>query len=212
MIKMQNFFTIFLHFAFLIRILIITIIFVGYTSMTDKLRQIQNMIYEIRGFKVMLDSDLASLYGVPTHRLNEAVKRNARRFPLEFMFQLTDEEWKNLRSQFAIFSKDTRKYKPHAFTEHGILMLSGVLNSDKAIDINVEIMKIFVYMRHYIVSQVGTNEQIVELRKLLMLHIENNDYKFSEHDEAIEQIIKVLYNLIEHPKKTKPIGFETNDR
>ena len=95
--------------------------------------KIENMIYEIRGQKVMLDRELAALYGVEIKRLNESVKRNLKRFPPEFMFQLTNEEWENLRSQFATLSKDTRKYKPYAFTEHGILMLSSVLNSDKKI-------------------------------------------------------------------------------
>jgi len=152
----------------------------------------------------MLDSDLAKLYGVPTHRLNEAVKRNIKRFPSDFMFQLTEGEWKNLRSQFAIFSKDTRKYKPYAFTEHGILMLSSVLNSDRAIDINIRIMKIFVRMRHYALSQSATNEQIAELRKLLMLYIEKND-------KRVNDIILVLNNLIEHPPKTKTIGFRTGN-
>ena len=161
---------------------------------------IQDLIYEIRGQKVMLDSDLARLYGVLTHRLNEAVKRNLKRFPQEFMFQLTDEEWKNQRSHFAIFNKDIRKYKPYAFTEHGILMLSSVLNSDKAIKINIQIMKIFIYMRQYVFSQSGTNEQIAELRKLLMLYIEKND-------KRVNDIIIALNNLIEKPKETKRIGF-----
>ena len=169
--------------------------------------QIQDLIYEIRGQKVMLDTDLAQLYGVPIHRLNEAVKRNLKRFPLNFMFQLTDEEWKNQRSHFAIFSKNTRKFKPYAFTEHGILMLSSVLKSDRAIEINIEIMKIFIQMREYILSQKGSNEQILELRKLLLLHIENNDYKFSEYDGTIKHILAVLNNLIEKPKEARQIGF-----
>jgi phage regulator Rha-like protein len=115
---------------------------------------------------------------------------------------LTDEEWENLRSQIATFSKDTRKYKPYAFSEHGILMLSSVLNSDKAIEVNIQIMKIFVRMRHYTLSQNTTNEQIAELRKLLMLYIEKND-------KRVNEIIVVLNNLIEQPKKTKPIGFNS---
>jgi phage regulator Rha-like protein len=168
--------------------------------MANKLTQIQKMIYEIRGQKVMLDSELALLYGVEIKRLNENVKRNIKRFPQEFMFQLTDEEWKNLRSQFATFSEDTRKYKPYAFTEHGILMLSSVLNSDRAININIEIMKIFVQMRQYVLSQSSTNDQITELRKLLMLYIEKND-------KRVNDIIIALNNLIEHPPKTKTIGF-----
>ena len=161
---------------------------------------IQNMIYEIRKQKIMLDSDLAGLYGVEVKRLNECVKRNLRRFPSEFMFRLTDEEWKYLRSQIATLNNDIRKYKPFVFTEHGILMLSSVLNSDKAIDVNIEIMKTFVLMRHYALSQSTTNIQIAELRNLLMLYIEKND-------KRVNEIIIALNNLIEHPPKTKTIGF-----
>jgi phage regulator Rha-like protein len=150
----------------------------------------------------MLDRDLANLYDVELKRLNEAVKRNIKRFPQEFMFQLTDEEWKNQRSQFATFEKDTRKYKPFAFTEHGILMLSSVLNSDKAIEVNIQIMKIFVQMRQYALSQAETNGQIAELRKLLLLYIEKND-------ERVNDIIIALNNLIEKPKEVKRIGFRT---
>jgi len=178
--------------------------------MANELKHIQKMIYEIRGQKVMLDRDLAELYGVEVKRLNEAVKRNIKRFPAEFMFQLTEDEWENLRSQFATFGKDTRKYKPFVFSEHGILMLSSVLNSDRAIEANIQIMRVFVKMRHYVLSQSGTNDQITELRKLLMLHIESNDYKFSKHDKAIKQIIYALNNLIEQPPKTKAIGFNTD--
>lgn len=172
--------------------------------MAIKATQIKNMIYGIRGLNVMLDRELAVLYGVEIKRLNESVKRNIKRFPPEFMFQLTAEEWSNLRSQIAAFSKDTRKYKPYAFTEHGILMLSSVLNSDKAIDVNIQIMKIFIHMRQYVLSQSATNEQIAELRKLLMLYIEKND-------KRVNDIIVVLNNLIEQPKKTKSIGFHQEE-
>ena len=175
--------------------------------MENELSSIQKMIYEIRGQKIMLDRDLAELYGVEIKRLNEAVKRNIKRFPMEFMFQLTEEEWKNLRSQIATFNMDIRKYKPFAFTEHGILMLSSVLTSDKAIEVNIQIMKIFVHLRQYIISKSSNNEQINEVKKLLLLHIENTDYKFSEHDKAIKQIIKALDTLIEKPKEAKTIGF-----
>jgi phage regulator Rha-like protein len=168
--------------------------------MASKLAQIPKMIYEIRGQKVMLDSDLAVLYGVELKVMNQAVKRNIGRFPFDFMFQLTDTEWKNLRSQIVTFSKDTRKYKPYAFTEHGILMLSSVLNSDKAIKINIQVMRIFVQMRHYTLSQNATNGQIAELRKLLMLYIDKND-------KRVNEIILVLNNLLAEPPKTKKIGF-----
>ena len=172
--------------------------------MASKLEQLQQLIYEIRDQKVMLDSDLADLYGVEVKRLNESVKRNIKRFPPEFMFQLADDEWKNLRSQIATFNNDTRKYKPYAFTEHGILMLSSVLNSDKAIDVNIQIMKIFVRLRHYVISQSSTNNQIEELRKLLMLYIEQND-------KRVNEIIIALNNLIEQPPKTKKIGFNAGE-
>ncbi|MDR2579660.1 MAG: ORF6N domain-containing protein [Fibromonadaceae bacterium] len=178
--------------------------------MAKELAQIQNMIHETRGQKVMLDSDLAALYGVELRSLNQAVKRNIDRFPPDFMFQLTEEEWKNQRSQFVIFNKDTRKYKPYAFTEHGILMLSSVLNSSKAIGINIQIMRVFVKMRHYVIPQSKKNAQVTELRKLLMLHIESSDRKFSEHDKTIRQIVHALNNLIEQPPKTKKIGFCTD--
>ena len=179
--------------------------------MTDKLLQIQNMIYEIRGQKVMFDSDLAKLYEIETKALNRAVKRNIERFPDFFMFQLTEDEWRNLRYQIGTFKNDIRKYLPYVFTEHGVLMLSSVLNSKKAISVNIEIMVTFIKMRQYVLSQSETNEQIAELRKLLMLHIENNDYKFSEYDETIKQIFIALNNLIEQPQKNKTIGFQSND-
>jgi len=167
------------------------------------------MIYEIRGQKIMLDRDLAGLYGVELRALNQAVKRNIERFPVDFMFQLSPSEWDFLRSQFVIanFNYSKVRFLPHVFTEQGVAMLSSVLNSPKAINVNIQIMRAFVHLRHYVLSQSSTNEQITELRRLLMLHIENSDIKFSEHDEAIVQIMNALNNLIEQPPKTKPIGF-----
>ena len=167
---------------------------------------IQNMIHEIRGQKVMIDSDLAKLYGVTTYRLNEAVKRKIKRFPPDFMFQLTDEEWKNtLRSHFAISKNNRggRRFAPFVFTEQGISMLSSVLNTERAIDVNIQIMRAFVKLRHFVLSQSGTDEQIAELRKLLMLYIEKNDRR-------VNDIIIALNNLIEKPKETKKIGFCTD--
>ena len=170
---------------------------------------LQKMIYEIRGHKVMLDSDLAGLYEIETKALNRAVKRNIERFPDFFMFQLTEGEFNSLRCQIGTSNegKGGRRYLPYVFTEHGVLMLSSVLNSKKAISVNIEIMITFIKLRQYVLSQNDTNEQIAELRKLLMLHIENSDHKFSEYDKTIEQIVYVLNSLIEHPPKTKPIGF-----
>ena len=181
--------------------------------MENNLSQIQNMIYEIRGHKVMLDYDLAQLYEIETGALNRAVKRNFERFPEFFMFQLTEDEFNSLRCQIGISNvgKGGRRYLPYVFTEHGVLMLSSVLNSKKAISVNIEIMVTFNKMRHFALSQNGSNEQIIELRQLLMLHVKNTDFKFSEYDEAIEDIICALNNLIEKPKKTRKIGFHVDD-
>jgi len=177
----------------------------------SKLIPVQDMIYEIRGQKVMIDSDLARLYEIETGALNRAVKRNIERFPEFFMFQLTEDEYFALRCQLGISNerKGGRRYLPYVFTEHGVLMLSSVLNSKKAISVNIEIMVIFIKLRKFALSLNDSNEQIAELRKFLMLHIENNDNKFSEHDDAIKQIVHVLNNLIEKPKTSKPIGFGT---
>lgn len=170
--------------------------------MENEIVPIQNMIYEIRGQKVMLDSDLAGLYGVETKRFNEAVKRNIKRFPADFMFQLTENEWENLRSQIATssLSHGGRRYLPSVFTEQGVSMLSSVLKSERAIEVNIDIMRAFVKLRHYVFSQTDTNEQISELRKLLLLYIEQND-------ERVNDIIIALNKLIEKPKEIKKIGF-----
>ena len=116
----------------------------------DELARIKSLIYEIRGVKVMLDKDLADLYHVTTGNLNKAVKRNLKRFPSDFMFQLTKEEWDSLRFQFGIIESGRGKYTkylPHAFTEEGVAMLSGVLHSEIAIDVNISIMRAFVALR-----------------------------------------------------------------
>ena len=174
--------------------------------MANELISIQNMIHEIRGQKVMLDSDLAKLYGVETFNLNKAVKRNIGRFPGDFMFQLSKEEWENLIFQNGISSLHPggRRYMPYAFTEQGVAMLAGVLKSQKAIDVNINIMRAFVKLRQFVFSQSGTDEQIAELRKLLMLYMEKND-------KRVNDIIIALNNLIEKPKETKRIGFRTDD-
>ena len=178
------------------------------TNEENKLIPIQDMIYEIRGLKVMIDRDLADLYGVEVKRLNEAVKRNIRRFPPDFMFQLTNDEFKEV---VAICDHlQDQKYRstmPFVFTEHGILMLSSVIRSDQAIDVNINIMRAFVQMRHYMLTQSNSSEENAELRKLLMLHIDNCDYKFYEYDETIGQIMETLNNLTEKPKPARRIGF-----
>jgi len=172
--------------------------------MASKLTQIQKLIYEIRDQKVMLDSDLAVLYGVELRSLNQAVKRNIGRFPSDFMFQLTDDEWDSLRSQIVISKSNRggRRYAPYVFTEQGVSMLSSVINSERAIEVNINIMRTFVKLRQYVLSKSDTNEQIADLRKLLMLYIEKND-------KRVNEIIIALNNLIEQPPKTKKIGFNT---
>ena len=132
----------------------------------DNLQLIQSKIYEIRGRKVMLDRDLAELYQVTTGNLNKAVKRNLKRFPPDFMFQLTAEEWEALRFQIGILKNgrgEHTKYLPYAFTEQGLAMLSGILNSDIAINVNISIMRAFVDIRQMIASP-KTNK-IDELEK-----------------------------------------------
>ena len=191
-----------------------------------------NLIHEIRGHKVMLDSDLAGLYEVPTFRLNEAVKRNINRFPPDFMFQLTVDEAQNLKSQFAISSFEKpkkppltlekeqnlisqiaisswggRRKLPYAFTEHGILMLSSVLNSQRAMEVNIAVMRVFVQMRQFVLQSAPHVNEIKELKQMLLLHIENTDTRFNEHGERINQIIEVLNNLIEQPPTRRRIGF-----
>ena len=169
---------------------------------------IENRIFTIRGQKVMIDRDLAELYEVETRTLNQAVKRNRARFPQDFMFKLSRDELNELitncdRFQILKHSPTT----PNAFTEQGVSMLSSVLNSDRAIAINIEIIRAFVRLRQFALMENSKSEEIKELRKMLMLHIENTDRKFSEHDETINQIIRVLNNLIETPRETRQIGF-----
>ena len=169
--------------------------------MANKLKHIQRIIYEIRGQKVMLDSDLAVLYKVEVKYLNRTVKRNIKRFPKDFMFQLTDKEWDILRCQFGTAKMVGKiRYNPYAFTEQGIAMLSGLLNSDIAINVNISIMRVFVELRHYVMNQSDINAHVSELRKLLMLYIDKND-------KHINDIFIILNNLIEQPKETKTIGF-----
>ena len=173
------------------------------TSVTLPDESIQETILLIRGKRVILDHDLARLYGVATRALNQAVKRNLDRFPEDFMFQLTEaetEEWQRLkpsRSQIVILKK-TRgtniKYQPYAFTEHGILMLSSVLKSPRAVQVNIQIMRTFVKLRQMLASNEKLIERLDELE-------ENYDAKFKIVFSAIRQLM--------NPRdvKRKPIGF-----
>jgi hypothetical protein len=144
---------------------------------------IQNIIYEIRGLQVMLDNDLAILYEVEVKVLNQAVKRNIERFPGKFMFRLTDNELKILRSQFvtAKYNWSKKRYLPYAFTEQGVAMLSAVLKSNKAIEVSLKIMSAFVEMRHYLMKNVDIFQKFHRI-----------DQKLLEHDDNFKKIFKAL--------------------
>ena len=150
-------------------------------------------IYYIRDKKIMFDADLAELYGVETRRLNEQVKRNIERFPEDFMFQLTEMEFSSLKSQFATSSWGGRRKLPYAFTEHGVLMLSSVLNSLKAIKVNIEIMRIFTKVRQALIDNLRVKIDIEEIKK-----------KLENHDKNIELVFNYLDELIEKHEKKKP--------
>ena len=210
---------------------------------------VESKIFLIRGKQVMIDRDLAELYGVETKVINQAVKRNLERFPEEFRFQLTLEEYDFLRSQFVTSKvekdrlrsqsvtlnnvkdslrsqiatsndreekKETRggrQYLPYVFTEQGVAMLSAVLRSETAVQVSIRIMNAFVQLRHYVSSQIVKTDdkaELAEIRRLLLLHIDHCDKKFSEQDRKISQIIKVLNNLIEEPKSERKIGFASD--
>jgi hypothetical protein len=159
---------------------------------------IRSKILLIRGQKVMLDVDLAELYGVETRVLNQAVKRNPERFPEDFMFQLTDEEAENLRSQIVTSSWGGRRYLPYAFTEHGALMLGNVLKSEQAVEMSLMVVRAFVRMRELVA---GNKELAQKLNQL--------ERKVGAHDKAIAEIINAIRQLMapEEPKKKRPIGF-----
>ena len=181
----------------------------------DNLQNIQNLIYEVRGVKVMLDKDLAELYHVTTGNLNKAVKRNIRRFPSDFMFQLTKEEWDSLRFQIGILEVGRGKYTkflPYAFTEQGLAMLSGVLNSDIAIDVNISIMRAFVSLRR--VAAVVRKGDLLEMRNDIMSYIDDilhdqNDINESTRAQldAISTALAELQAKNPKEKQHRPIGF-----
>lgn len=167
----------------------------------NELTNIQNLIYNIRGYRVMLDKDLATLYEVETKRLNEAVKRNITRFPKHFMFQLTKEEWSNLKSQFATSSWGGIRKLPYAFTEQGVAMLSSILHSEKAIQINIQIMDTFVQMRKWALENKEIGQRLAEL-----------EHYFIEHCKVQKQDMQKIYEaigLLNDRTKPTSIGFVT---
>ena len=173
---------------------------------------IEDKIFIIRGLKVMLDKDLAQLYGVETKALNRAVKRNIQRFPEKFMFQLTKEEWANLRCHFGTANEESLKYQfgtsnrggkqklPYVFTEHGALMLSSVLNSQRAINVSIQIIEVFDKLKQFALSQNQLQERIRSLEEAF------TDYK-KENDDDIEELQRAVNLLLDIHRPAK-IGFK----
>ncbi|HEC42533.1 MAG TPA: ORF6N domain-containing protein [Bacteroides sp.] len=166
---------------------------------------ITSKIYLIRNKKVMLDEDLADLYGVETRRLNEQVKRNIARFPLDFMFQITINEYESLISQFATSNRGGRRKLPYAFTEQGVAMLSGVLHGEIAVKVNIQIMRVFTRMR-----------EMLESHKEILTKLEHLERKDIEQDEKILLIFEYLKQLEQarkqelDQKNRNPIGYKRN--
>ena len=162
---------------------------------------IQTKIYEVRGQKVMLDYDLAELYEVLTKNLNLAVKRNLKRFPPDFMFQLTKTEWESLRLQIETSNgRGGNRYLPYAFTEQGVAMLSGILNSDKAIDVNIAIMRAFIALKQFALTNTELNNKLKELE---------NTYnkQFKDVYEAINYLLQKDKQET-NQKERKQIGYK----
>lgn len=161
-----------------------------------------NKILFIRNQKVILDRDLALLYGVETRTLKQAVRRNLKRFPSDFMFQLSKEEFTKWRSQIVMSKTDQKglRHLPFAFTEQGVTMLSSVLNSERAIEVNILIMRAFVKLR-----------ELISTHKKVELKIREIENKLTEHDEQIVKIIQLINELLAPPEKSKrKIGFNSD--
>jgi len=169
---------------------------------TDEL--VMNKIYFIRGQKVMLDRDLAQLYQVETRTLNQAIRRNIGRFPEDFMFQLTKQEFEDWKSQIVISNSERMglRKRPLAFTEQGVAMLSSILNSETAIRMNIQIIRVFTRMR-----------QMLLTHKDILLQLEKMERKLTGHDEDIQLIFKYLKQLLNPPQQPrKRIGFKTSNQ
>lgn len=161
---------------------------------------IKQRIYVVRGYRVMLDSDLAELYGVQTKNLNKAVKRNLERFPVDFMFQITEDEYENLRFQFGTSSlkHGGSRYLPFVFTEHGVAMLSSVLRSEIAVQMNILIIRVFIKVKELVLSNKDLEIRIGEVEK-----------KQKEHGDLLKSVHSVVKHLLEPPAKPKgKIGFQ----
>ena len=160
------------------------------------IERIQRCIYLIRGHKVLLDSDLAELYGTETKKLLQSVKRNIERFPIDFMFQLDRAEFKNLRSQIVTSSWGGRRYAPYAFTEQGVAMLSSVLRSKQAVEVNIAIMRTFVKLREILATNAALRRKIEAMER--------------QYDEQFRLVFKVLSEMVmSDPKPKSRIGYLT---
>ena len=172
---------------------------------TIPVERIQRSILLIRGEKVMLDADLAALYGVTTGNLNKAVKRNRDRFPADFMFQLTAEEAENLRFQIGISSSDYggRRYPPYAFSEQGVSMLSSVLRSPRAIQVNIAIMRAFVQLRRVLASHAELACKLADLER-----------RIESHDASIHNLFEAVRQLMgpPQPPERPQIGFHVKEK
>jgi hypothetical protein len=163
---------------------------------------IAHSIILVRACKVLLDSDLAALYSVSTKRFNEQVRRNLARFPSDFMFQLTDHEVKSLRSQIATLKTARgrhRKYRPYVFTEHGAIMAATLLNSSRAVEMSVYVVRAFVKLRELLASNTELSRRLDELEA-------SSSQKLETHDQAITGILRMLRELM-NPPQTRAIGF-----
>ena len=168
-----------------------------------------NKIYLIRGKKVMFDRELAEMYGVETRRLNEQVKRNEKRFHADFMFQLTEQELENWKSQNATSNKETMGLRklPNVFTEQGVAMLSSVLNSETAIEVNIQIIRIFTRIREFLL----TNKDVLLKIEQLEIAMYKQNEKTNKLEGEIQLIFNALKQLLNPPQKPRePIGFKTN--
>jgi len=162
---------------------------------------IANKIFLVRDKKVMLDSSLAELYQVETKRLNEQVKRNSDRFPDDFMFQLTKEEWTDLKSQNATSSWGGRRSEPFVFTEHGVLMLSSVLNSERAIAVNIKIMRVYTRIKEMLLT---SNDLLLRMEKL--------EINTSKHDMQISQVFDLIKQLVKREEAPRTqIGYKADN-
>jgi hypothetical protein len=173
----------------------------SYKTTIERVRQIEEMIFLIRGRRVMLDSDLAKIYGVTTKQLNQQFKRNRERFPDDFAFVLTNQEVAQMRSQNVTSSRRNFRRAPIAFTEHGALMLGNILNSKTAMEASIRVVRAFVWMREQFAANKGLAQKLKELEN-----------RVGEHDGAINNLFEAIHQLLEPAESSKrEIGFHIRE-